>query len=85
MLAKLSTEDRRAAEEQGFCPETKKQLGSMGVPVKIMVNGKIVFVCCPSCEDDVREHADLTLANVEKLKAKGKGPKKEPTGGPQAP
>jgi multidrug efflux pump subunit AcrA (membrane-fusion protein) len=77
-LAKLSPEDRRLAEEQGFCPESEEPLGSMGVPVKITVKGQPVFLCCKGCEDDVREHPAQTLAKVAELKAKVKAgaPKK---------
>jgi hypothetical protein len=72
MLAKLSPEDRQLAEEQGFCPESERPLGTMGVPVKITVNAQPVFVCCQSCEDDAKAHADQTLTKVADLKAKAK-------------
>jgi hypothetical protein len=36
-LAKLSTPDRKLAEAQRFCPVQGKRLGSMGVPVKVML------------------------------------------------
>jgi multidrug efflux pump subunit AcrA (membrane-fusion protein) len=73
MLAKLSPEDQRLAEEQGYCPESEQPLGTMGVPLKVTVKGEAVFLCCKSCEDDAREHADQTLAKVAELKAKAKG------------
>jgi hypothetical protein len=70
-LDKLSPEDRRLAEEQGFCAvESKNLLGSMGVPVKIMINDQPVFLCCDSCETKARAHADRTLARVQQLKDK---------------
>jgi multidrug efflux pump subunit AcrA (membrane-fusion protein) len=72
MLAKLSPEDQRLAEEQGYCPESEQLLGTMGVPLKVTVKGQPVFLCCKSCEDDAREHADRTLAKVAELKAKTK-------------
>jgi Cu(I)/Ag(I) efflux system membrane fusion protein len=71
-LAKLSAEDRPLAAAQGFCPESGKPLGSMGVPVKVLVKGQPVFLCCQSCEDEAREHPDQTLTKVEELKAKVK-------------
>src|SRR5262249_49956222 len=48
MLAKLNPEDRRLAEEQGYCPETEQLLGTMGVPLKVTVKGRTVFLCCKS-------------------------------------
>jgi Cu(I)/Ag(I) efflux system membrane fusion protein len=76
-LAKLSAEDRRLAEEQGFCPQTGEPLGSMGVPIKVMLEGQPVFLCCKNCVDETRAHADQALATVETLKAKVKS-KKQP-------
>ena len=49
-LAKLPPEDRELATSQQFCPVLdKSRLGSMGVPVKIMIDGEPVFLCCPGC------------------------------------
>jgi Cu(I)/Ag(I) efflux system membrane fusion protein len=67
--------DRPLAEAQGYCPVTDKQLGSMGKPIKIMVKGQPVFVCCDGCVDDVREDEAAALAKVEKFKAKVKAEK----------
>ena len=73
-LAKLSPEDRRLAEAQQYCPVLPdSSLGSMGVPVKVMVNGRPVFLCCKGCVNDALARPEQTLATVEKLKAKAKG------------
>jgi multidrug efflux pump subunit AcrA (membrane-fusion protein) len=72
MLAKLSPEDRRLAEQQGFCPESEQPLGAMGVPVKLLIKDQPVFICCKGCADEAREHAEQTLAKVAELKAKAK-------------
>ena len=41
------TEDRKIAEKQQFCPVLPdNRLGSMGVPVKLMIENQPVFVCC---------------------------------------
>jgi hypothetical protein len=42
----------------------------MGVPVKIMLKGQPVFVCCKDCVEKAQEDPDKTLARVEKLRAK---------------
>ena len=42
----------------------------MGKPIKLLVKGQPVFVCCAGCEDEVKEEPDRTLATVERLKAK---------------
>src|SRR5438105_2693824 len=49
-LAKLSPEDRKLAEKQRYCAVEgdESRLGAMGPPVKVMVKGKPVFICCKS-------------------------------------
>ncbi len=70
-LDELSPEDRRAAEQQGFCavkPETP--LGAMGVPTKVMIGGQPVFLCCEDCVEKARKNAAETLAQARDLLAK---------------
>lgn len=69
-LAKLSPEDRKLAEAQKLCVEEDNPLGAMGVPVKIMLKGQPVFVCCKGCVEKAQEDPDKTLAKVKELKAK---------------
>lgn len=83
-LAKLSEGDRKLAEAQRFCavmPESP--LGSMGVPAKVMVAGRLVFLCCQGCEDEAKANAKATLSVVERLK-RGEtiAPPNEPSPGP---
>ena len=69
-LAKLSPEDRKLATEQGYCAnERKSKLGSMGTPIKVMVKGRPVLVCCESCSKRVLQDPDRTLATVDELRA----------------
>jgi hypothetical protein len=68
-LDQLSAEDRKLADEQRFCAvENKNRLGSMGVPVKVMVKDQPVFLCCSACRTKALAHADRTLAKVKELK-----------------
>ena len=70
-LARLSPEDRQVAEAQGYCPiMVKNRLGVMGPPVKVMVKGQPVFVCCKGCAAKAMANPDRTLANVAALKAR---------------
>jgi hypothetical protein len=70
-LAKLSPEDRALAEKQKYCAiQTKSRLGSMDVPVKIMVKGEPVFICCEGCEKAALKDPDKTLQTVKELKEK---------------
>ena len=71
-LAKLSDEDRAAAEAQKYCAiQTKGLLGSMGTPVKLELNGKLVFLCCKGCAGKAKANPRATLAKVEELKKAG--------------
>jgi len=69
-LAKLSPEDRKLARSQTFCPVlTDSLLGSMGVPIKIMIKDQPVFVCCNGCSKSAANNADVTLKKVAVLRA----------------
>jgi len=71
-LATLSPEDRKLAEAQKYCAvQTKDRLGGeMGTPVKIMLKGQPVFLCCGHCKKDAEKDPDKTLATVAQLKQK---------------
>lgn len=69
-LAKLTPADRRLAKAQGFCAVmTESRLGSMGTPLKVMVDGQPVFLCCKGCQRRALANPQKTLATVEQLKA----------------
>jgi hypothetical protein len=75
-LANLSSADRKLAEEQRFCAiQNDNRLGSMGTPIKIMIQDQPVFLCCKGCTKKAQSNPDQTLAKVKELKAKGVGKK----------
>jgi hypothetical protein len=69
-LAKLGPEDRKLAEAQGKCPVTGRALGSMGAPVKVLIQGQPVFLCCDGCRDTALADQQGTLSKAKQLKAK---------------
>lgn len=70
-LAKLSGEDRKMAAAQKFCPVLKdSRLGLMGTPVKLMLEGQPVFLCCESCRAAALATPKKTLAKVKDLKVR---------------
>jgi Cu(I)/Ag(I) efflux system membrane fusion protein len=72
-LAKLSPEELRLAEAQRFCPiRPENRLGSMNTPIKEMVRGQAVFLCCRGCLREFHANPERALATAERLKAKGK-------------
>lgn len=77
-LAALSPEDRRLAEAQKFCPVLPDNLlGSMGTPVKLIVDGKPVFVCCSGCKAGALANPAATLAKLERA-AEAAGAPRDP-------
>lgn len=67
-LSELSDADRQAALVQKVCPVTDKQLGSMGKPPKVTVDGQEVFLCCDGCEPEITSNPEKYLAKLEKAK-----------------
>jgi hypothetical protein len=68
-LASLSADDRKLVDEQRFCPVlTSNRLGVMGTPVKVMVEGQPVFLCCSGCKDKALADPKATLATIERIK-----------------
>ena len=61
-LGKLNPDDRKLATTQKFCPILESKLGSMGVPVKVMLDGQPVFVCCKHCVSKAQDDPSYGLA-----------------------
>ncbi|WP_145272336.1 heavy metal-binding domain-containing protein [Tautonia plasticadhaerens] len=53
-LASLPPGDLELARRQGTCPVTGMPLGSMGRPIRVEVDGRVVFLCCSGCEGKLR-------------------------------
>ncbi len=60
-----SEEDQRRAKAQASCPVTDNPLGLMGVPVKITLRGKTVFLCCKACVGKAKAEPEGTLKKLE--------------------
>jgi hypothetical protein len=76
--AKLSKEDRTLVDAQEWCVvNSGGRLGSMGAPVKLMIKGQPVFLCCAGCKRKAESDPDKTLAKLEDLKRKAKAAKNQ--------
>jgi Cu(I)/Ag(I) efflux system membrane fusion protein len=64
-IDQLPEEDRQPARAQAMCPVTEAALGSMGVPVKITLRGKPVYLCCKGCIGKAKRDPDGTLKKLE--------------------
>jgi membrane fusion protein, copper/silver efflux system len=70
-IARLSAEDRKLVEAQRYCPILSNNLlGVMGEPVKLMIEGQPVFLCCTGCKEEALADARKTLSKVESAKQK---------------
>ena len=65
-LAALSKEDREAVLKQGICPVSDEKLGGdMGLPIKVVIEGRDVWVCCESCIEDLKKDPAKYLAKLD--------------------
>ena len=73
--AKLSAEDQALVAAQEFCAiSTGERLGAMGPPVKIIIKGQPVFLCCGGCEKSALRNPEKTLATLQRLTVKAAAP-----------
>jgi Cu(I)/Ag(I) efflux system membrane fusion protein len=69
-LTRLPEEDRRLAEQQRFCTVLPtSRLGSMGVPVKLVIKEQPVFVCCAGCRSKALANPEATIGKAEQLRS----------------
>lgn len=53
-LRQLTIPEQRLALKQRTCPVTGDLLGSMGKPLTVKVNGRVIFVCCQGCVEELQ-------------------------------
>ena len=75
-MSQLSPEDREKAIAQKDCPVADGPLGTMGVPIKVTIKGRDVFLCCKGCQQELTENPAKYLA---KLDAANASPATEPS------
>lgn len=70
-LAKLPNDaERREVAEQEYCVTLDdSKLGSMGVPLRLVIEGRVVYICCKGCSKEALADPKATLAKLDKLKA----------------
>jgi hypothetical protein len=64
-IKKLPAADAEAALKQKVCPVSGEHLGSMEVPVKVTALGKTFFLCCKSCNKDVKDNPAEVVAKLK--------------------
>jgi hypothetical protein len=67
-LAAAKHSDKELIEQQKTCPVTGQPLGAMGKPVKMVVKGHTVFLCCTGCKKKLLADPDKYLKKLEERK-----------------
>ena len=65
-VAKLTESDAALIAKQAVCPVMDERLGGMGQPIKLLVGGKPLFLCCKGCIKKVQAEPEKYLAMVYK-------------------
>lgn len=64
-VAAAKQSDQELIEKQKTCPVTDQPLGSMGKPVKVVVKGRTVFLCCAGCKKKLFANPDKYLKKLD--------------------
>jgi hypothetical protein len=67
-VAAAKATDKELIEKQKTCPVTDQPLGSMGKPVKVVVKGRTVFLCCAGCKKKLLANPDTYLKKLDEKK-----------------
>jgi YHS domain-containing protein len=71
-LAAAKQSDKELIEKQKTCPVTDQPLGSMGKPVKVVVKGRTVFLCCAGCKKKLLANPDKYLKKLDEQQGEKK-------------
>jgi YHS domain-containing protein len=82
-LEQLPAGDRELAKQQKICPVTGMNLGSMGMPYKLVVEGRTLFLCCEGCEGEVKADPAAAFKKLESAGGNTQAPliSSQPQGG----
>ncbi|MEL7335940.1 MAG: hypothetical protein AAFN70_07030 [Planctomycetota bacterium] len=63
-IVAMAKADGALVAKQAKCPVMDESLGSMGQPIKLLVGGKPLFLCCKACIKKVQAQPEKYLAMV---------------------
>lgn len=75
---KLPEEERPLAMAQRICPITGKNLGGMGKPYKMEIDGRALWLCCKGCEGAVKKDPEAAFAKTAAAAPEAQPGKKDP-------
>ena len=64
-IALLPESERSLALAQKVCPVGDGALGLMGMPYKVTVNGRDVYLCCEGCKESIEKDPEKYLAKLD--------------------
>ncbi len=64
VVGETTAADEAAIRAQGNCPVMKQPLGAHGKPVKLLVDGQPVFVCCKGCIYKIKKDPTSYVSQV---------------------
>jgi membrane fusion protein, copper/silver efflux system len=65
-IAGLAPADQELAKKQRMCAVADMALGSMGVPVRVEVEGQVVFLCCEGCRSALLKNPSEYLKKLSR-------------------
>ncbi len=65
-IAQLTAADRSAIADQQVCPVMGTKLGSHGAPIKMLVGGQPLYLCCKGCIHKLESDPQAYLAKISK-------------------
>ena len=65
-IKKLPADEQTIAMTQIDCPVGGGHLGGMGMPIRQEIDGKVFFICCDGCVDEVKNNPATVLAKLKK-------------------
>jgi hypothetical protein len=69
-IKQLPADEQPLALKQAVCPVSDEHLGAMDAPIKVTAEGRTFFLCCKSCNDDVKSNPKAVLEKLDKLAKK---------------
>jgi YHS domain-containing protein len=67
-LADAKPTDKELIAQQKTCPVSDQPLGSMGKPVKLVYQGRTVFLCCQGCKKTFQADPEKYIKKLDDKK-----------------
>ncbi len=65
-IKELPAAEQAVAIQQAVCPVSDHHLGSMEKPIKVTAEGRTFYLCCASCEKELKADPKAVIAKLDK-------------------